>query len=239
MEADIPVLPEFMVLRIAEKVKANENWNQLLEETLPGGKAAQRPRRSKNWTTLAEKLRAMVRMKTSWGELHDIYSTHAESAYEAAPLPPWTRDPESTFSMFWDVALVLMLLFVTWTVPLRVCFEIDIELWSPAFFVDLVVDLFFVADVFINCRTTYFDANGFRETRPKEIFKNYLRSWFAVDVFSCLPFGCECTARSAPAIARSADADLRCLQTAQNTAISCASRAGCSCSHSSPACPLR
>ena len=113
MEADIPVLPEFMVLRIAEKVKANENWNQLLEETLPGGKAAQRPRRSKNWTTLAEKLRAMVRMKTSWGELHDIYSTHAESAYEAAPLPPWTRDPESTFSMFWDVALVLMLLFVT------------------------------------------------------------------------------------------------------------------------------
>ena len=51
--------------------------------------------------------------------------------------------------------------------------------------------------------------------------------------------GCECTARSAPAIARSADADLRCLQTAQNTAISCASRAGCSCSHSSPACPLR
>ena len=189
VEADIPVLPEFMVLRIAEKVKANENWNQLLEETLPGGKAAQRPRRSKNWTTLAEKLRAMVRMKTSWGELHDIYSTHAESAYEAAPLPPWTRDPESTFSMFWDVALVLMLLFVTWTVPLRVCFEIDIELWSPAFFVDLVVDLFFVADVFINCRTTYFDANGFRETRPKEIFKNYLRSWFAVDVFSCLPFG--------------------------------------------------
>ena len=88
-----------------------------------------------------------------------------------------------------SVSLTQKVSLFQWTVPLRVCFEIDIELWSPAFFVDLVVDLFFVADVFINCRTTYFDANGFRETRPKEIFKNYLRSWFAVDVFSCLPFG--------------------------------------------------
>lgn len=57
------------------------------------------------------------------------------------------------------------------------------------FFVDLVVDLFFITDVAINCRTSYYDANGFRENRPDRILKNYLKGWFFIDFFSCLPFG--------------------------------------------------
>ena len=147
-------------------------------------------------------------MRGSWGELHNIYETRSVSLFEENPLPPWTRDPESNFSMIWDMTSAVMLLYVTVTVPLRVCFNVEIELWcgprcrrsarpgrfadfawlcagrSFDFFVDLVVDLFFITDVAINCRTSYYDSNGFRENRPDRILKNYLKGWFFIDFLS-------------------------------------------------------
>ena len=83
----------------------------------------------------------------------------------------------------------MFLLYVSFTVPLRVCFSIDIQLWSFAFWVELVVDVFFVCDVVLNFRTSYYDANGFRENRPSRIMRHYLRGWFLVDFISCLPYG--------------------------------------------------
>lgn len=100
------------------------------------------------------------------------YETRQESLYEENPLPPYVRDPESTFSAFWDLSSVVMLLYVTLTVPLRVCFGIDIELWTTTFWIELVVDMFFVCDVFLNFRTSFYDANGFRENRPARIARN-------------------------------------------------------------------
>jgi hypothetical protein len=205
IDPNIPVLPEFMVLRIADKVKAQRAWNTMLqpppatnqsvaEGKGEGGSAKQQQqqqpkRRSDAWSSLAEKLRVLVRMRGSWGDLHSIYQTRNESIYEDNPLPPWTRDPESTFSAIWDLTSVVMLVYVVLTVPLRVCFGIDIELWTVGFFIELLVDLFFVVDVVINFRTSFYDANGFRENRTDRIMSNYLRGWFAVDFFSCLPFG--------------------------------------------------
>jgi hypothetical protein len=55
---------------------------------------------------------------------------------------------------------------------------------------DLAVDIFFVTDVGMNMRTSYYDDNGFRETRPGHIFTNYVYSfWFVIDVVSVLPVG--------------------------------------------------
>lgn len=73
--------------------------------------------------------------------------------------------------------------------PLRVCFSVDVQLWSLSFWVEVVVDLFFICDVILNFRTSFYDANGFRENRPSRITKHYLRSWFLVDFVSCLPYG--------------------------------------------------
>ena len=119
-----------MVLRIAEKVQANKYWSAALDsQKAKDGKPAGTARRSDNWSSLAEKLRALVRMRGSWGELHNIYETRSVSLFEENPLPPWTRDPESNFSMIWDMTSAVMLLYVTVTVPLRVCFNVEIELW--------------------------------------------------------------------------------------------------------------
>ena len=45
------------------------------------------------------------------------------------------------------------------------------------------MQIFFVADVFLNFRTSFYDANGFRENRPERIVKNYMK-W--VKVINCL-----------------------------------------------------
>ena len=81
------------------------------------------------------------------------------------------------------------LLYDSFTVPLRVCFSVDIKLWTLAFWVELLVDLFFICDVVLNFRTSFYDANGFRENRPKRIMWHYLRGWFLIDFVSCLPYG--------------------------------------------------
>eukprot|EP01047_Picozoa_sp_COSAG01_P067185 COSAG01_NODE_9431_length_2448_cov_1.225202_3_plen_543_part_01 len=84
---------------------------------------------------------------------------------------------------------MLFLLFVTVTVPLRACFDVDVPLWSVGFLIDLAVDIFFIVDVFLNFRTAFYDKHGFREIRPRKIAGNYLRGWFIIDFVSCLPVG--------------------------------------------------
>lgn len=117
------------------------------------------------------------------------YETRQESLFEENPLPPWIRDPDTNSAAIWDLCSVMFLLYVSFTVPLRVCFSIDMQLWSFSFWVEVVVDLFFVCDVILNFRTSYYDANGFRENRPSRITRHYLQGWFLVDFVSCLPYG--------------------------------------------------
>ena len=82
-----------------------------------------------------------------------------------------------------------MLLYVSVTVPLRAGFQLDVDLWSASFWVDVIVDVFFVLDMFLNFRTAYYDRAGLREDRAGRMARNYLSGWFVIDLFSCLPLG--------------------------------------------------
>lgn len=82
-----------------------------------------------------------------------------------------------------------MLVYVCFTVPLRMSFDVDIELWTWTFWLELVVDAFFISDVMMNFRTSFYDANGFRENRPRRIASKYIHGWFLIDFVSCLPYG--------------------------------------------------
>jgi CRP-like cAMP-binding protein/Ca2+-binding EF-hand superfamily protein len=190
-DPDLPVLPEFMVTRIAEKIAAQDAWEDAMH-LQSCGKEQKRKSESvveQNWHSLRYKLKAMVRMQNQWGSLATIYDASSDSDYQEPPLPAWTRDPDSTFSMAWDLVSVLFLLYVTATVPLRACFGESVDLWSVGFYIDLLVDVFFITDVVLNLRTSFYDANGFRENRPRKMAVNYLKGWFFIDLVSCLPVG--------------------------------------------------
>jgi Ca2+-binding EF-hand superfamily protein len=178
-DPNIPVLPEFMVRKIEEAAFYGQQRKKWTGQTRSS---------TELWDSLRPRLLALVRMQQQWGKFHDIYegSSHS-SSFEYSDIPKGIRDPDSTFSAIWDLAQVILLLYVSITVPLRAGFELTVELWSFGFFWDLLIDLFFIVDIFLNFRTAFYTSTGVREERPKKIAEHYIRGWFPVDFFSSLP----------------------------------------------------
>ena len=95
----------------------------------------------------------------------------------------------------WDILQILFLFYVLITVPYRVCFSVDVETLSPSFFLEIVVDAYFIADIFVNFRTAYYDERtGELVIQECVIARSYGTSWFLLDAVSCFP------ARPAPSL---------------------------------------
>ena len=102
-------------------------------------------------------------------------------------LPAPAHSPDSQFSSFWDISQLFALLYVAYAIPLRVAFEVEVVTFTLWFWVDLLVDVYFIADMFLNFRTAYWDASGVLVVKPRKIYQKYLRSWFLIDAASSLP----------------------------------------------------
>lgn len=60
---------------------------------------------------------------------------------------------------------------------------------NPLVIIDLIVDVMFIVDIFINFRTTFIDdQKGEVVSDPAKIAKNYLKGWFVIDVMAAIPF---------------------------------------------------
>eukprot|EP01047_Picozoa_sp_COSAG01_P062221 COSAG01_NODE_7881_length_3009_cov_10.055326_3_plen_482_part_00 len=99
--------------------------------------------------------------------------------------------PESSFRRRWDIAQICFLVYVAVGVPYRMGFGVDVVLWSfPSFWVELLVDLYFIADVFVSLRSAYYDKRGDLVADPVAIRQYYIWSppfWFFIDVSACFP----------------------------------------------------
>ena len=95
-----------------------------------------------------------------FGSVHEIYvSDRGESMYDIKRLPKRIRDPESRFSIVWDLLQLVMLLYVTVMVPLRSGFVdrlgdslIEVPVGSVGWWADLVVDIYFFTDMSVQNR---------------------------------------------------------------------------------------
>ena len=137
------------------------------------------------WDFLRPRLKLVVAAQEAWGDVHHMYSK-GTSNYIEVFVPPNLRDPDSCFSTVWDLLQVLMLVYVAATVPLRICFDDSVGIWTTAFFVDMVVDVYFIFDLVLNFRTAYW-SEGSLVIDTVEIRSSYMRGWFFIDFFSCLP----------------------------------------------------
>jgi hypothetical protein len=80
------------------------------------------------------------------------------------------RHPNSKFSMVWDVLQIIFLLTVCYFVPVRTCFQLEVELWSAEFWWDVVVDFYFILDLIINFRTAIYDGKKVLVTDGASLF---------------------------------------------------------------------
>ena len=96
--------------------------------------------------------------------------------------------PHGGFRTGWDAVQVFMLGYVGLVVPFRTGFGIYVELFSLKWWIELLVDLFFIFDILLNFRTGVILDTGQVDMRAKTIAYSYVcKGWFLLDVISCLP----------------------------------------------------
>lgn len=93
--------------------------------------------------------------------------------------------PRSLLLDLWQLILAISILYTAIVFPYTMAFYDRTDSVFTIF--DLLVDICFVLDVFVNLNLAYFDEDFELVTSRKRIFKRYLRSWFISDVLSCLP----------------------------------------------------
>lgn len=96
--------------------------------------------------------------------------------------------PDSYLRQAWDAVQVLLLCYVAVAIPVRIGLSLYPEPGTAEWWWEAAVDAFFIADIFVNFRTAYWDDHtGELISSTKQIQRRYLRGWFAPDVVSCLP----------------------------------------------------
>ena len=167
-EPSCPVLPEAMVLKLDEMVAADAHS-------------------VKGWDYLRPRLKMLVTLQKWWGSVKDLYSGSQESLFAKEVLPNLIRHPDSSFTRWWDLLQVFFIAWVAFVMPYRMGFDVSVDLDQFSFWVDTLIDTFFIIDVVLTFRTAYVLPTGFLETRSREIAVNYLRGWFWIDVTASLP----------------------------------------------------
>jgi hypothetical protein len=94
--------------------------------------------------------------------------------------------PKHPFRRFWSSIISILLLYTATVTPYQVCFiEEEDENW---FSIVLIIDCIFFMDIIINFFSAYTDQEGKLITNRPKIMMNYLKTWFFIDLISCIPF---------------------------------------------------
>eukprot|EP01043_Picozoa_sp_COSAG02_P030124 COSAG02_NODE_1909_length_10419_cov_238.761725_7_plen_1462_part_00 len=170
-EADIPVLPEYMV----EKVK-----------TLSDGRGLGNRSGKDLWRYLRLRLGLIVKLQVQWGRVQDLYGTGG-GLFDTQTIPDGLYDPDSAFMKYWDTFQFFALTYIILIIPVRVGFAVEVPLLSFPFFVDMIIDIYFIFDIYLNFNTAQWLPSGVLQTNPKKIRRAYCRGWFSIDFISSFP----------------------------------------------------
>jgi len=111
--------------------------------------------------------------------------------------PPFLILPDSVYMGRWDLITLTALIFTAFVTPYEVALlpgsKIDdSETWDGLFWVNNVVNLIFVKDMvmqfFLAYRIPGGGGQGMLVRNFRAIRKNYLSSWFTIDLVSIIPF---------------------------------------------------
>ncbi|XP_033979051.1 potassium voltage-gated channel subfamily H member 5 isoform X4 [Trematomus bernacchii] len=106
---------------------------------------------------------------------------------EAPKTPPHIILHYCTFKTTWDWVILILTFYTAIMVPYNVSFKTKQNniVWLV---LDSVVDVIFLVDIVLNFHTTFVGPGGEVISDPKLIRMNYLKTWFVIDLLSCLPY---------------------------------------------------
>ena len=107
---------------------------------------------------------------------------------EAPKTPPHILLHYCAFKALWDWVILCLTFYTAIMVPYNVAFKNKTSEDVSLLVVDSIVDVIFFIDIVLNFHTTFVGPGGEVVSDPKVIRMNYLKSWFVIDLLSCLPY---------------------------------------------------
>ena len=107
---------------------------------------------------------------------------------EAPKTPPHILLHYCAFKTIWDWIILHLTFYTAIMVPYNVAFKNKTSEDVSLLVVDSIVDVVFFIDIVLNFHTTFVGPGGEVVSDPKIIRTNYLKSWFIIDLLSCLPY---------------------------------------------------
>ncbi|MEQ2218874.1 Potassium voltage-gated channel subfamily H member 1, partial [Xenoophorus captivus] len=106
---------------------------------------------------------------------------------ETPKTPPHIILHYCLFKTTWDWVILILTFYTAIMVPYNVSFKTKQNnvTWLV---VDSIVDVIFLVDIVLNFHTTFVGPAGEVISDPKLIRMNYLKTWFVIDLLSCLPY---------------------------------------------------
>ena len=96
--------------------------------------------------------------------------------------------PNDEFKSKFDILIMVLACYNSFSIPFRAAFEPDIMKGIYFIILDILIDLTFLADIFINFRTAFINPKGIVVETPKEMAINYIKGSFLLDLFATIPF---------------------------------------------------
>jgi potassium voltage-gated channel Eag-related subfamily H member 5 len=107
---------------------------------------------------------------------------------EAPKTPPHIILHYSAFKSRWNWLILMLTFYTAVIVPFNAAFQAKTIEQKGLIIFDSVVDVVFLVDIFINFHSTFVGPAGEVVSDPKVIRRNYFKTWFLIDLLSCLPY---------------------------------------------------
>ena len=112
-----------------------------------------------------------------------------ERAKQSPNTSRWVVHPGSRFRVTWDIAQIVILLYISLAIHYRISFNVDA--YGPWYLLEFLIDVYFWIDLILGFFMAYWEPTHDEDYRYvvdlSKIQSEYLRSWFAVDLLACIP----------------------------------------------------
>lgn len=94
--------------------------------------------------------------------------------------------PDQIIKTYWDILFFIILVFTCISMPYRIAFvETDTFSWE---ILNAIIDVFFGIDIILTFNSAYYNDNFILIDDRKTITRDYIKSWFLIDLIAIVPF---------------------------------------------------
>jgi CRP-like cAMP-binding protein len=93
--------------------------------------------------------------------------------------------PDNNRLLVWIILGMVFILYEVFLTPYRLCFNAPAE--GPSFYLETVIAVYFIADVFLNFFVSFYNAEGQVIRNHGLIMRSYVKGWFLIDCVASVP----------------------------------------------------